>query len=188
MSDGNRISLEKAQKWAKRVYDILAPHCQRCAIVGSVRRKKSDIGDIEIVCIPGETLLLLGDVFERHPDFVAAVNKWEHVKGDALKGKHIQRILPNTGGFKVDIFVATPKNWGWIIALRTGSSAFNRDVILPAIRRRGYTAKDGYIYDYDGKLVVMESETFFFSAIGLDFVMPENRNEAPFKRPCNTLA
>ncbi|MDX2138587.1 MAG: hypothetical protein SF123_10875, partial [Chloroflexota bacterium] len=43
-----------AKALADCVVNLLAPHCQRIDIAGSIRRKMSDIGDIDIVCEPGD--------------------------------------------------------------------------------------------------------------------------------------
>jgi DNA polymerase/3'-5' exonuclease PolX len=46
------MNLHTAQPIADRVRDLLAPHCDRIEIAGSIRRQKADVGDIEIVAIP----------------------------------------------------------------------------------------------------------------------------------------
>lgn len=52
MSTGSKFDYEAARKVADRVVDILAPHCDRIEIAGSLRRGEHTVGDIELVCIP----------------------------------------------------------------------------------------------------------------------------------------
>ena len=47
-----RVPLARAQVVAAEVVALLAPACERIEIAGSVRREKTDVGDIEIVCTP----------------------------------------------------------------------------------------------------------------------------------------
>ena len=46
------MNLQQAQQIAERIKSELAPHCDRIEIAGSIRRKKPEVKDIEIVCIP----------------------------------------------------------------------------------------------------------------------------------------
>ena len=119
----NKLPLAKAKKWASRIVEILEPHCERIEIAGSVRRQKPLIGDIEIVCIPKRDFDMFGAPTGVCADFSQAVEKWEKVRGDA-DGRYTQRILPNTNGLTVDIFMADTDNWGWIFPLRTGSAVY----------------------------------------------------------------
>jgi DNA polymerase/3'-5' exonuclease PolX len=50
--DTPRIPLARAVSIAETTRAALAPHCERIAIAGSVRRRRSFVGDIELVCIP----------------------------------------------------------------------------------------------------------------------------------------
>ncbi len=43
---------EQALEIAERTKALLAPHCERIEIAGSIRRKKPHVKDIEIVAIP----------------------------------------------------------------------------------------------------------------------------------------
>ena len=75
----NEIPLVKAKKWADRIVEILAPHCDRIEIAGSIRRQKPTIGDIEVVCIPKQNLDMFGVSVGHCTDFIEAVEKWDKV-------------------------------------------------------------------------------------------------------------
>ena len=46
------MELEKARAIAEELKSLLEPGCERIPIAGSIRRRKSDIGYIELLCIP----------------------------------------------------------------------------------------------------------------------------------------
>jgi DNA polymerase/3'-5' exonuclease PolX len=108
---------------AEDALNALKPYCERILIAGSIRRQRHEVKDCELVAIPRRVPGgLFGDEFEVDPGFVTAVNQWEFVKGQPT-GKYAQRVLP--GGIKLDLFIATPENWGWQLVIRTGSAEFN---------------------------------------------------------------
>ena len=49
------MKYEEALKIAEEVKALLAPHCLRIEIAGSIRRKKPEVKDIEIVAYPSPT-------------------------------------------------------------------------------------------------------------------------------------
>jgi len=95
MKNINRMKLEEAQVIAEKTKALLAPYCERIEIAGSIRRKKPDVGDIELVAIPKPYNIGL---FES--GIATEVNQWEKVKGE-LPCKYTQRILPE--GIKLDL-------------------------------------------------------------------------------------
>ncbi len=46
------MKLDKALEIAERTKKLLAPYCERIEIAGSIRRKKPEVKDIELVAIP----------------------------------------------------------------------------------------------------------------------------------------
>lgn len=73
-----------AKEIAEKTVEILRPFCMRIEIAGSIRRKRSLCGDVEIVCIRHNRDLV---------KFCEAVNKWQRIKGTP-SGKNTQRMLP----------------------------------------------------------------------------------------------
>ena len=157
----------EALKIANKYLELLRPHCDRIEIAGSIRRKKPEVKDIEIVCIPKpyETGLFESGI-------AMVVNTLEKVKGE-LPCKYTQRILPE--GIKLDLFFAEYGNWGLIYAIRTGSAEYSHKVLANGWVKRGYKSIDGFL-TYNGKQILVPKEEQLFSRIGLPFVEPENRN------------
>ncbi len=175
----NKLPLAKAKKWASRIVEILEPHCDRIEIAGSVRRQKPLIGDIEIVCIPKRDFDMFGAPIGVCADFSQVVEKWEKVRGDA-DGRYTQRILPNTNGFTVDIFMADTDNWGWIFPLRTGSAVYAQKTFLQGLRTVNCFAEGGYVYDFTDTLhpkkLSLPEESDLYKLIGIDYVQPQDRS------------
>lgn len=160
------MDLKTATAIAEKVKTELAPHCQRIEIAGSIRRKKPNVKDIEIVAIPKPY-----DVGLFESGIATVVNRWKKVKGE-LPCKYTQRDLPE--GIKLDLFFATPENWGAIFAIRTGSADFSHKVLATRWKKLGYTSSGG-VLSRDGETIYIREERELFELLGLDWVEPENR-------------
>ncbi len=161
------MKLEEALEIANKVKDELEPHCDRIEIAGSIRRKKPYVGDIEIVAIPKYYNVGL---FES--GIATVVKKWKKIKGE-LPCKYTQRMLPE--GIKLDLFFATPENWGHILAMRTGSARFSHKVLATGWVKKGYKSKKGILHDSWDDPIKIKEEKDLFDLIGEDYVKPEDR-------------
>ena len=115
------MELQAARAIANAAVEQLRPHCERSEIAGSIRRRRPEVGDIEIVASPkpyGTGLFESG--------IATVVNQWPKVKGE-LPCKYTQRVLPE--GIKLDLFFADETTWGVVYAIRTGSAAFSPAVL-----------------------------------------------------------
>jgi DNA polymerase/3'-5' exonuclease PolX len=166
------MQLEPALAIAQRVQALLAPHCERCEIAGSIRRRKAEVGDVEIVAIPKpyDTGLFASGV-------ATVVDQWPKVKGE-LPCKYTQRLLPD--GLALDLFFATADNWGLIYAIRTGSATFSHEVLARGWVRAGYESHGGMLYKVTGPqgwapAQPVREERELFALIGVPWVDPERR-------------
>lgn len=160
------MKLEQALEIAEKVKALLAPHCERIEIAGSIRRKKPDEKDIEIVAIPKPF-----DTGLFESGIATVVNQWQKVKGE-LPCKYTQRILPE--GIKLDLFFAERGNWGLIYAIRTGSAEYSHKVLATEWVKRGYKSEGGYLVA-NGKQIAVPEEEDLFRRIGVPFKAPELR-------------
>jgi DNA polymerase/3'-5' exonuclease PolX len=160
------MQLDRARVIAERVKAQLAPHCERIEIAGSIRRRKADVGDIEIVAIPKpyEVGLFASGI-------APIVNAWPKVRGE-LPCKYTQRTLPD--GIALDLFFATPENWGLIFAIRTGSADYSHRVLACGWRRNGYKSVDGML-TRDGAQVPVPEERDLFRLARVPWTEPERR-------------
>lgn len=152
---------------AEKYKAILAPHCDRIEIAGSIRRKKPEVKDIEIVAIPKPY-----DTGLFESGIATVVNQWLKVRGE-LPCKYTQRLLPE--GIAMDLFFAEPRNWGLIFAIRTGSAGFSHHVLAGGWVRKGYVSRGGYLMA-NGRVVEVPEEIDLFQRIGIVLIDPEHRN------------
>lgn len=160
------MKLKRAKEIAFEVLEILKPHCERIEIAGSIRREVPEPNDIEIVAIPKPY-----DVGLFESGIATVVKKWKKVKGE-LPCKYTQRILPE--GIKLDLFFATPDNWGLIFAIRTGSADFSHKVLASRWVKLGYKSLNGMLTK-DGKTFPVREEIDLFKILELEWVEPKER-------------
>ena len=161
------MEYNKALEIAEKTKALLEPYCERIEIAGSIRRKKPNVKDIELVAIPKPYNVGL---FES--GIATVVNQWEKVRGE-LPCKYTQRILPE--GINLDLFFADSENWGLIYAMRTGSADYSHKVLATEWVKNGYKSEGGYLYS-NGERVPIPEEKDLFKLIGLHFVPPELRS------------
>lgn len=167
------IPLDYATEIADKIMALLQPYCERIEIAGSIRRKKSEVKDIEIVLIPRVRDL---------PLLKIQIDKWKKNKGN-FPCLYTQRWLPE--GIGLDLFVATPDNWGLQYAIRTGPANYSHHVLAMGWSKKGYHSKGGILYptskvygedrlDYS-KPIYLREEIDVFNFIGLPWREPQNR-------------
>jgi DNA polymerase (family 10) len=171
------MRLKEAAEIAHKCLTVLKSSCQRIEIGGSIRRKVSEVKDIEIVCIPNAATLSQDSLFDNpmsqkipSPDFIAAVEQWQPIKGSP-HGRYTRRLLPE--GIELDIFIANADNWGYILALRTGPWEYSKFLVTRA-KRLGYIPFEGHLY-YRNALVPVREENDFFDLLNLRYLLPEYR-------------
>ena len=157
----------EAYKLALEVLEQLKPYCERIEIAGSIRRKKAEVGDIEIVAIPKPFEIGLFQT-----GIASVINQWQKVKGE-LPCKYTQRILPS--GIKLDLFFAEEGNWGSVFAIRTGSADYSHKVLANGWVRQGFKSEGGYLFR-DGERYEVREEKDLFKLIDIPYVPPEDRN------------
>lgn len=181
------MKIEEAKVVAEWFMEILRPVCERIEIAGSLRRKKPDVGDVEIVCIPKTfpaDRTLFGDSFldqpRRDPEFASVIREQclegqlTICKGDLRTGKYIQLRHRGTG-LQIDLFTATPENWGLIYAVRTGSAEFSHQVLAKGWVKKGFHSVEGLLMCHSQPVPVPEEDDLF-RLIGVPWVDPVLRS------------
>lgn len=160
--------LQEARALADQIVVQMTPYTDRCEIAGSVRRGKPEVKDIEIVCIPKKTNRGTRDI-----SFAIQIHNIGYVvKGDPCMGKYFQVWTPQN--IAVDIFTATPDNWGLIYAIRTGSARFSHEVLARGWYQAGYHSNEGMLHR-QGIPVPVREEADLFRLIGIPLLAPEDR-------------
>lgn len=157
------------------------PVVRRFVSCGSLRRAlsggdKAPVGDIEfLIESTSSTHLALHKLCEgEHATLVKGAAKvgWKMAK---LELQHYHHTIP------VELYVATPQNWGYILAIRTGPKDFSRDLVTPVskggLMPAGISVQGGMVYQGDimRSQVAVPTEEAFFELWGLPCAPPHER-------------
>lgn len=166
------MKLSVAQKYAEKICETLSPFCERIAIAGSIRRRRPEVNDIDLVMIPKpEGLGLIVDRCRETctPLQVGQVN----LSFQTQTGIRLDLYMAHPR--KVDLFDIAASNWGALLLCRTGSKEFNVWLAKQAealnLQYRPYMG----IVNNHGDLVAGETEEEIFKALNLSFIQPEAR-------------
>ncbi len=154
------IELERAQKIGGEVIKRLSPYCSRIEIAGSVRRKRPEVNDIDLVLIPS-------DLWKLH----SAIMGLGSVK---MSGMKIQRVM--VGIVQVDLYFASEETWGTLLLIRTGSTE-NNILLCTMARGRGWQLKasgEGLL-DENGQRIAGDTEASIFEALEVPWQEPWER-------------
>lgn len=179
------MRLVEAQVLAALWLARLEESCERIEVAGSVRRKRPEAHDIELVCTPKivTTKDMFGEVHEE-------ANLLER-RLAALKSTYPEMMLKKDGprmkqialieGIDLELYIVRPPaQWGVIMTIRTGPRHFSKWLVTDK-RHNGampswMKSRDGALRDSRNKIIETPEERDFFEAIGLDWIMPENRD------------
>lgn len=188
MSSGTRLAFEDAYRLAEEVSRLLGPTVELLKVVGSLRRRRPAVGDIEFLARPPSS----PDLFEGpsivHLEYVRAVMEglgtW--VKGgtrqmqitDLLgrKGTHLELYLVHPPGCACkDCRPWGPAAWGSMLAIRTGPEQLSKYVVT-VMRERGLKHVRGQVRQRKtDELVPTETEEAFFELAGVECLPPSRR-------------
>lgn len=176
-------SYDAALEIAQQLCEEIQPYCERVEIGGSIRRKKAQVKDIELVLIPkkipvlvNNQLLLFDDQYARKgtdPALRSYLQQFSWVKGDITAGGKYQQVILKQG-IALDLFTAEKNNWGYILTLHTGSGNFNHYSLIPKLKANGYKMDQGWI-KRNGDVIFTPEEEDLFRIAGLDYIPPEYR-------------
>ncbi len=160
------MKLQRGQELFQELYHILGSHSRRLVVAGSIRRKKPEVRDIDIVLIPRDPWLLMQEIKEL---------------GRVVKsGPKITQVKYR--GESVDIYFATEAIWATLLLIRTGSVEHNIRLTTMAKEKGWRLAASGDgLFDQAGRRIAGDTEASIFQGLGIPFLEPEERSEGPFK-------
>jgi len=196
------MELNKAQKMAVEICMRLQPFTDKINIAGSIRRKKPEVKDIEIVCMPKQIIVEDEDLFgtkrdNNHIDvgFISTVDSLGRIEKGKPTGRYCKIVLSE--GINLDLFLPDPDDYYRQYAIRTGSADYSFKVIATGWRKLGWVGSDIGLRPEkdcietkgpDGKSKwqcvrnknntppIWKSEQEFFEWIKVPFLKPELRN------------
>jgi len=171
-----RMPRAEALAIAERVLATLAPVIARGVIVGSLRRERPDVGDIELLVEPrSEPALLGGPVYE-----VEAIRRRVELDVGHIRvggSRHMRAALCDDPAIAIELFLAhPPAHWGSLLAIRTGPQELGA-LAMRRLIHRGYVHRDGHVVrELDCVIVPTETEEQFFALADLPCVLPNRRD------------
>lgn len=182
-----KFARAEAIEVARELVRRLEGTCLQIMVCGSLRRRKAEVGDVEIVYVPKfETVA--GEVWFESKRVNAADEMIEALIVAGVLRRRLNSEGRETWGEKnklavhvatwipVDLFAATESAWFNYIVCRTGS-AENNVRICTAARSKGWKwnpYQDGFT-DNEGRRVAVKSEREVFELVGLKYLEPWER-------------
>lgn len=149
------MKLEHAKKLAEEFVAKIAPFCEKVRIVGSIRRCKSQVKDIDLIMIVRDWW-----------NFTLKLRQISKVKID---GEQVKRVVYK--GEQIDLYLAEPETWEALILIRTGSAEHNIKLSKKALSMGMQLSHRGLVKD--GKIIASRTEEEILEALGLEYVPPE---------------
>ena len=170
------MQLDKAKAIAEELKRLLEPACERIVVAGSIRRRKPEVGDIELLCIPkyvGGVDQLDREIKQLMAQLVLGyrLNK----RGSRVYGRQNKLLVHIPSGFGVDIFSTDKKRWAVALVVRTGGEKTNKEIASRALERGMRFRAYGDGFDTPGGHIHCDTEEAVFRAVGLRYLKPWER-------------
>lgn len=161
----NRTLLSDALAVAERYISYLksSPHIKDAEPLGSLRRKLSTVGDIDLAISSDVPEKALADALE-YPEISFVVTKGTNVCHVKLRS-----------GFEIDIKVASPEDWGSLLQHFTGSKMHNIH-LRTLVKEKGFSLSEAGITK-SGKLHHFKTEKDFYGFLGFPLIPVELRED-----------
>jgi DNA polymerase (family X) len=161
----NRVMLIEAETIAKRVVDELKknPAVKKFEIAGSFRRKKETVGDMDVLVVS-----------ETPQKIVESFTKSDEVKEVIVAGE-FKASVKFERNFQVDLRVVPAKSWGAALLYFTGSKAHNIELRTRALSKKYHLSEYALFKEDNETFVAGRTEEEVYSALELDYIPPELR-------------
>jgi len=185
MKEATYMNLQEAIKLGDILTGEMQPFCERVMVAGSVRRRRPEVNDIDIVAIPKTNMERFVEGWFKGPiHLVSADAIWESMIKNLIDTFHavVERKGPKlvtlkVAGTSVDIYRATPETWGVLLLIRTGSAQHNMKLCSRALNMGlQLSAAEGVLAD--GRVIASRTEEEIFRALNMAYVPPEERGES----------
>ena len=167
---GGRVLLAEALPVAEEIVAYLEklPGCDKVVAVGSLRRRKETVGDIDIVAStdnPAKTIA----AFVKYPDFKQIINQGE------TKSAAVHR-----SGLQIDLEILPQDEYGSLLQHFTGSKQHNV-ALRTFAQEHGWSVSEHGIKLTRGKrkgqLIKCADEQKVYRTLGMDYIEPELRED-----------
>jgi DNA polymerase/3'-5' exonuclease PolX len=157
--------------------------CDRIEIVGSLRRQKMGVNDIDLLVIPRfiqvqDETLFGGPYQENQLDKQLSQLCLSHDMELDANGAKVKRFLKTVDGdtIPIDLYVATEQTWWTLLLIRTGSRQHNIKLARRAMELQMHLKADGSgLVTSTGRIISVGSEEEIFQNLKLEYRRPEDR-------------
>jgi len=172
-----------AREIAEDFISQISPACDRIEIVGSLRRHKIAVNDIDLLVIPRfiqmEDETLFGGPYQENQldKQLSQLCLSRDLELDA-NGSKIKRFLKNADcdTVPIDLYIATEQTWWTLLLIRTGSRQHNVKLARRAMELQMHLKADGSgLLTNSGGIISIQSEQEIFQHLRLEYRTPEER-------------
>lgn len=160
----DRMMIHVALGIAEEVVDALKPVCKDVQYVGSLRRWRATIGDIDILAISGKPK----KVMDRFLNMKA-------VKKVLQEGSTRSAVMLKEQDVRVDVRVVDRSSAAAALQYFTGSKEHSVALRKIAIKKGYKLSEYGLFRKKSGKKLPLKSEKALYNKLGLDYIPPEMR-------------
>ena len=185
-----RYPLDLARAVAGRLVEELRASCERIEIVGSIRRGRPRVHDIDVIVLPKYgppprrpdqlfadqvEVSLLDGALERLAREEPPRLRYDSM-GQPSKGWRIRRYIAVRSGIPVDLYAATPASWWTQLVIRTGSADHNKFLCSLAHTKglKLHAGGEGLTGPQD-QAISLQSEEEVFRMLDLAYIAPSAR-------------
>ena len=164
-----RMVLPFAYTLAEKIVDYLkkSTHVKEAFPLGSLRRMKSTIGDVDIAVSSNDP-----------QEVIAHFTSYPYIERVIEKGEVGASIL-TSGGKQVDLLIQPPEMFGSLLQHFTGSKHHNVHLREYALKQNMSLSERGIkqLKTKNKKLETYKTEESFYHALGMDWIPPELRED-----------
>ncbi len=163
--EGKRLILDYAEYFASEIVAFLeeCPAVKKCEVVGSLRRWRETIGDIDIAAASG-----------RPDEVIEYFRSFPRAKKVLLAGSK-KISIEHKEGIRIDVHVLEPKRYGSLLHHLTGSKDHNVALRTWAEKRKLKISEYGIKDLKKKKEHLFATEKEFFKFLGMQYIYPELR-------------
>jgi len=159
-----KMPREEGLKIAKKIMRSLKPYYKKMEIMGSYRRKKAMVGDIDFIAQTDNPILLM----EKFCNL-------KYVK-KIKQGEKVSQVRFLENGTKIDLYIFKKQHWGPALQFLSGSGAHNRQFREIAIGKGLLINRYGVWNRDKSKRFDNGTEESVYNIVGFKWIPPEERN------------
>lgn len=163
----NSLALSEANPLTFKVITLVEKHCSKLQVVGSIRRQRRVVRDLDFVAIATD---------RGWRNIIKSLQSMLDAKKKIAGSQILRLFVPFARGhIQVDFYRSTPKTWGIHELIRTGSTEHNIWLARYALRNRMHLEYSVGLTDNSGTVIASETEDEIFKTLGLEYITPAER-------------